>query len=118
MQTDLQRGIIDGRPLRDWWENSPHGAFGKKCNELGIRLLFSDTEEVPAIYEVEIRYTYRGRGTQYVTVEAFNEKDAEKLALDKFDDSGIDTFDANVEDCEVMDVNLKEQQANGSDNGQ
>lgn len=92
MQTDVQRGIIDGRPLKDWWENSPHGAFNRKCRDLGVHLFFGD-EKVPGIYEVEISYTIRESGTKYITVEAFNEEDAERLAFDKFDDSDVDDYE-------------------------
>lgn len=108
MNTDLVKGIIDGRTLKDWWENTPYGAFANKCAELRIPLSFGNTGEVLGTYEVEISYRYSGRGTAYVTVDAFNEKEAEDLALDKFDGSDIDPYDFEIDDCEVQDMTRKE----------
>lgn len=109
--TDLQKGIIDGMTLRDWWENTPHGAFMRKCTELKIPLHFGDGTEVLADYEVEIEYRYSGTGRTYIKVQAFNEEEAERLALDKLDESDVDTYDVEIDRCKCVDFERTEIQS-------
>ena len=104
MQTDLAKGIVAGKTLRQWWDETPYGAFGKKCAELGIKLEFGERTTEPQTYEVEIRYTYRGSGYTTVTVEAESENDAEKKAIEKFNDMDVDCYDAQVDHAEVRSV--------------
>lgn len=94
-------------------ENAPYGAFHRKCEDLGIHLFFGSSDSTLGLYEVAISYRYRGRGTAYVTVEAFSEEDAEKLALEKFDETDIDTYDAEVDDCEVESITRSELPSKG-----
>ena len=102
--TDLAKGIIDGKTLRQWWNDAPCGAFHKKCAELGIKLVYGDEKAGTKLYSVEIRYTFRGRGYQTVEVEAESEKEAEKLALEKFNEMDVDFWDGEVDDTEVRSV--------------
>lgn len=115
MQTDLTKGVIEGRTLKDWWENSPYGAFKKKCDELNIPLFFSDSpDDVLSVWDVEIEYSYRGRGVHYMKVEAFTEKDAEAMALKQFDDADIDPYDFEITDAEATDARKLAQPTKGS----
>lgn len=101
---------IEGKPLKDW-VNAPYGAFAKAVRkshdpDWGMDLRITDCRE----YEVLIDYSYSGRGRATFTVTAHNEKEAEKLALEKFDsDTGsLDFWDAEVDDAEVRSVTATE----------
>lgn len=108
MDTNLEHGIIAGKTLKDWWENAPHGAFRNKCAELGIPLFFGDGTDVLGRYEVEISYRYSGYGHTHITVNAFNKKEAEKLALAKFDEHEVDTYDLEIDSLKTGDIMRKE----------
>lgn len=100
--------IIAGKPLKEWID-APYGAFGKAVRESGIDpqwgadITIGDERE----WEVRVDYSYSGRGSAYYTVTARNEKEAEKLALEEFDDGSLDFHDAEVDDSEVGNVTLK-----------
>lgn len=105
METNIEKGIIGGRPLRDWWDNSSAGEFKKACSALGINLSFSDDpRENIEKYTVSVRYTFSGHGYQDFTVEALNEEEAEKVALKQAGDYPFDFDDAEVDDIEIDNV--------------
>ncbi len=114
MATDLARGIIDGKTLRQWWDDAPFGAFQNKCNQLGMKLVFGENSDELKTYEVEVSYTYSGRGKTTLRIQAASEKRAEEMALERFDDSDIDCSDAEIDDVEVEEVNKIECTANAS----
>lgn len=103
MQTDLSKGIIDGKTLKEW-SDAPHGAFSKRCAELGITLDFGPRSETLTKYEVELRYTFRGYGYTTITVEAHDEKEAEKLALEVFENRDVDFDNGEVDDVEAENI--------------
>lgn len=108
MTTDLAKGIVDGKTLREWWETAPHGAFQAKCAELGIKLEFGEKGKDKR-YSVEIRYTFSGYGYRTVEVEAESEAEAEGKALEAFEGMHVDFVNGDVEDAEVHSVDEMEE---------
>ena len=99
---------IEGKPLKEWVD-APYGAFAKAVRksldpDWGTDLRITECRE----YDVRIDYSYSGRGTATITVMASNEKEAEKLALEEFDnDTGsLDFWDAEIDDAEVRSVKV------------
>jgi hypothetical protein len=94
---------ILGKQLKDWVD-APYGAFAKAVRESvdpewGLGITASEACE----WEVQVDYSYSGRGKRTFTVMAHDEKEAKKLAMAEFDkDTGsLDFWDAEVDDAEV-----------------
>ena len=98
--------LICGKPVKEWVD-APYGAFAKAVRESGIDSHWGADVTVGDMrqWEVRIDYSYSGRGTKTIQVDARTEKEAEKLALEEFDNDGdLDFWDADVDDAEVNKV--------------
>lgn len=104
---DARRGIVDGKPLKDWID-APAGAFAKTVREQVDPYygLPEGDEPAPLMYRVRVRYSYIPEpepeyASKTYEVEALSEEEAEEKARDMFDDD--DSLEAG-EDHTITDV--------------
>jgi hypothetical protein len=94
--------LVGGIPVKEWID-APYGAFKKAVRESidpkwGCDAAVGEERQ----WEVVVDYSYSGRGRATYTVNARDEKEAEEKAMNEFDsDSGLDFFDAEVDDANV-----------------